>query len=129
VNGLVAADAVLIPMQCEYYALEGLTDLINTIKKVRQHLNPSLEIEGLLRTMFDSRNTLAQQVSDQLEQHFGTKVYGTIIPRNVRLAEAPSYGAPAVKFDAACKGSQAYFALTNEILGRHGAAEPAVVAA
>ena len=90
VNGLVAADAVLIPMQCEYYALEGLSDLINTIKKVRQHLNPQLEIEGLLRTMFDPRNTLSQQVSEQLEQHFGDKVYGTIIPRNVRLAEAPS---------------------------------------
>jgi chromosome partitioning protein len=129
VNGLVAADAVLIPMQCEYYALEGLTDLINTIKKVRQHLNPQLEIEGLLRTMFDPRNTLAQQVSDQLEQHFGSKVYGTIIPRNVRLAEAPSYGAPAVKFDAACKGSQAYLALAGEILGRLGTAEPAAAAA
>jgi chromosome partitioning protein len=122
VNGLVAADAVLIPMQCEYYALEGLSDLINTIKKVRQHLNPQLEIEGLLRTMFDPRNTLSQQVSDQLEQHFGTKVYGTIIPRNVRLAEAPSYGAPAVNFDAACKGSQAYLALTGEILGRAASA-------
>jgi chromosome partitioning protein len=125
VNGLVAADAVLIPMQCEYYALEGLSDLINTIKKVRQHLNPQLEIEGLLRTMFDPRNTLSQQVSDQLEQHFGTKVYGTIIPRNVRLAEAPSYGAPAVNFDAACKGSQAYLALTGEILGRAEAAPQA----
>jgi chromosome partitioning protein len=122
VNGLVAADAVLIPMQCEYYALEGLSDLINTIKKVRQHLNPGLEIEGLLRTMFDPRNTLAQQVSDQLEQHFGAKVYGTIIPRNVRLAEAPSYGAPAVSFDAGCKGSQAYLALAGEILGRADAA-------
>jgi chromosome partitioning protein len=129
VNGLVAADAVLIPMQCEYYALEGLSDLINTIKKVRQHLNPQLEIEGLLRTMFDPRNTLSQQVSDQLEQHFGTKVYGTIIPRNVRLAEAPSYGAPAVNFDAACKGSQAYLALTGEILGRAEAAPQAVAAA
>jgi chromosome partitioning protein len=125
VNGLVAADAVLIPMQCEYYALEGLSDLINTIKKVRQHLNPQLEIEGLLRTMFDPRNTLSQQVSDQLEQHFGTKVYGTIIPRNVRLAEAPSYGAPAVNFDAACKGSQAYLALAGEILGRAEAAPQA----
>jgi chromosome partitioning protein len=129
VNGPVAADAVH-PMQCEYYALEGLSDLINTIKKVRQHLNPQLEIEGLLRTMFDPRNTLSQQVSDQLEQHFGTKVYGTIIPRNVRLAEAPSYGAPAVNFDAACKGSQAYLALADEILGRLGAAEqPAEAAA
>ena len=129
VNGLVAADAVLIPMQCEYYALEGLSDLINTNKKVRQHLNPRLEIEGLLRTMFDPRNTLAQQVSDQLEQHFGAKVYITIIPRNVRLAEAPSYGAPAVHFDAACKGSQAYLALAREILHRMDTGpEPAVAA-
>jgi chromosome partitioning protein len=117
-NGLVAADSVVIPMQCEYYALEGLSDLINTIKKVRQHLNPTIEIEGLLRTMFDPRNTLALQVSAQLEQHFGKKVYETIIPRNVRLAEAPSYGAPAVRFDAVCKGSQAYLALTDELLLR-----------
>jgi chromosome partitioning protein len=120
-NGLVAADSVMIPMQCEYYALEGLSDLINTIKKVRLHLNPSIEIEGLLRTMYDPRNTLALQVSSQLEQHFGKKVYDTVIPRNVRLAEAPSYGVPAVKFDVMCKGSQAYVELANEILGR---AEP-----
>ena len=124
-NGLVAADAVVIPMQCEYYALEGLSDLINTIKKVRMHLNPSIEIAGLLRTMFDPRNTLAQQVSAQLEEHFGSKVYGTIIPRNVRLAEAPSYGIPAIRFDAVCKGSQAYLALADELLGR---AEPAAAA-
>ena len=117
-NGLVAADAVMIPMQCEYYALEGLSDLINTVKKVRTHLNPSIEIAGLLRTMFDPRNTLALQVSAQLEEHFGSKVYTTIIPRNVRLAEAPSYGTPAIKFDAACKGSQAYLALADELLGR-----------
>jgi chromosome partitioning protein len=117
-NGLVAADSVMIPMQCEYYALEGLSDLINTIKKVRLHLNPSIEIEGLLRTMYDPRNTLALQVSSQLEQHFGKKVYDTVIPRNVRLAEAPSYGVPAVKFDVMCKGSQAYVELANEILGR-----------
>jgi chromosome partitioning protein len=117
-NGLVAADAVIIPMQCEYYALEGLSDLINTIKKVRAHLNPSIEIAGLLRTMFDPRNTLAQQVSAQLEEHFGSKVYATIIPRNVRLAEAPSYGIPAIRFDAVCKGSQAYLALADELLGR-----------
>jgi chromosome partitioning protein len=116
VNGLVAADAVLIPMQCEYYALEGLSDLINTIKKVRQHLNPHLEIEGLLRTMFDPRNTLANQVSQQLEQHFGDKVYRTLVPRNVRLAEAPSFGAPAVVWDKSSKGAQAYVALTEEIL-------------
>jgi chromosome partitioning protein len=121
VNGLVAADAVMIPMQCEYYALEGLSDLVNTVKRVRQHLNPKLEIEGLLRTMFDPRNTLAQQVSAQLQEHFGNKVYSTVIPRNVRLAEAPSFGAPAVTFDRECKGSQAYIALASEILGRDGA--------
>jgi len=127
-NGLVAADAVMIPMQCEYYALEGLSDLINTIKKVRMHLNPAIEIEGLLRTMFDPRNTLALQVSSQLEQHFGKKVYDTVIPRNVRLAEAPSYGVPAVKFDVMCKGSQAYVELANEILGRNEPrAAPAIV--
>lgn len=124
-NGLVAADAVVIPMQCEYYALEGLSDLINTIKKVRMHLNPSIEIAGLLRTMFDPRNTLSQQVSAQLQEHFGAKVYDTIIPRNIRLAEAPSYGAPAIQFDRSCKGSQAYLALVEEILGRPVAtAEP-----
>ena len=120
VNGLVAADAVMIPMQCEYYALEGLSDLVNTIKKVRAHLNPKIEIEGLLRTMYDPRNTLAQQVSAQLQEHFGAKVYETVIPRNVRLAEAPSFGAPAISFDRECKGSQAYIALASEILNRNG---------
>jgi chromosome partitioning protein len=119
VNGLVAADAVMIPMQCEYYALEGLSDLVNTIKKIRQHLNPKLEIEGLLRTMFDPRNTLALQVSAQLQEHFGEKVYTTVIPRNVRLAEAPSFGAPAVSLDHECKGSQAYIALADEVLSRN----------
>lgn len=118
INGLAAADTVMIPMQCEYYALEGLTDLVNTIKRVRQNLNPKLEIEGLLRTMFDPRNTLAQQVSSQLQSHFGTKVYTTVIPRNVRLAEAPGFGAPAVNFDAECKGSIAYLALVTEVLER-----------
>jgi chromosome partitioning protein len=118
INGLAAADTVMIPMQCEYYALEGLTDLVNTIKRVRQNLNPKLEIEGLLRTMFDPRNTLAQQVSSQLQSHFGTKVYTTVIPRNVRLAEAPGFGAPAVNFDAECKGSVAYLALVTEVLER-----------
>ena len=120
VNGLTAAQAVLIPMQCEYYALEGLSDLVQTIKKVRTHLNPALEIEGLLRTMYDPRNTLAQQVSDQLVEHFGDKVYRTVIPRNVRLAEAPSHGVPALKFDQASKGAQAYLALAGEILNRAG---------
>lgn len=120
INGLVAADAVMIPMQCEYFALEGLSDLVGTIRRVRQHLNPKLEIDGLLRTMFDPRNTLALQVSAQLQSHFGDKVFTTVIPRNIRLAEAPSYGAPAVNFDNACKGSQAYLALAGEILSRAG---------
>jgi chromosome partitioning protein len=121
VNGLTAAQAVMIPMQCEYYALEGLSDLVETIKRVRAHLNPSLEIEGLLRTMYDPRNTLAQQVSAQLVDHFGDKVYRTIIPRNVRLAEAPSHGVPALKFDVSSKGAQAYLALAGEMLSRAGA--------
>jgi len=120
-NGLVAAQAVLIPMQCEYYALEGLSDLVGTIKRVRTHLNPALEIAGLLRTMYDPRNTLSLQVSQQLEAHFGDKVFRTLVPRNVRLAEAPSYGAPAVVWDAASKGAQAYLALTAEILAKEAA--------
>ena len=119
VNGLCAADAVMIPMQCEYYALEGLSDLIKTIKRVRSNLNPELQIEGLLRTMFDPRNMLAQQVSDQLQQHFGDKVYRTVIPRNVRLAEAPSYGLPAMVHDRNSKGAAAYLTLAGEILNRH----------
>jgi chromosome partitioning protein len=118
INGLVAAQAVLIPMQCEYYALEGLSDLVGTIKRVRAHLNPGLDIAGLLRTMYDPRNTLSQQVSQQLESHFKEKVYQTMVPRNVRLAEAPSYGAPAVVWDDTSKGAQAYLALADEILGR-----------
>jgi chromosome partitioning protein len=119
VNGLTAAHAVIIPMQCEYYALEGLSDLVATVKKVRAHLNPDLEIEGLLRTMYDPRNTLAQQVSAQLLQHFGDKVYRTVIPRNVRLAEAPSHGKPALEFDSTSKGAQAYLALAGEMIKRH----------
>jgi len=115
-NGLCAARSVMIPMQCEYYALEGLSDLVNTIQKVRANLNPVLEIEGLLRTMFDPRNTLAQQVSDQLQQHFGDKVYRTVIPRNVRLAEAPSYGVPVLYHDKLSKGTKAYLALAGELL-------------
>lgn len=116
VNALVAADSVLIPMQCEYYALEGLSDLVNTIKKVKKHLNPGIKIEGLLRTLFDKRNTLAKQVSDQLFAHFGSKVYTTIIPRNVRLAEAPSYGKAILSYDESSKGAKAYLALADEIL-------------
>ncbi len=117
-NGLVAAQSVLIPMQCEYYALEGLSDLVGTVKRVRANLNPQLEIQGLVRTMYDARNTLAQQVSGQLETHFGDKVYRTIVPRNVRLAEAPSYGIPAVVWDPESKGAQAYQALADEMLER-----------
>lgn len=116
VNALCAAHAVMIPMQCEYYALEGLSDLVQTIKKVRVALNPNLEIEGLLRTMFDPRNTLAQQVSEQLQRHFGDKVYRTVIPRNIRLAEAPSYGMPVLFHDKASKGAQAYLALAGEMV-------------
>lgn len=116
VNALTAADSVMIPMQCEYYALEGLSDLVNTIKKVRVNLNAKLEIEGLLRTMFDNRNMLAQQVSAQLVSHFGDKVYKTVIPRNIRLAEAPSYGLPALIYDKASRGAQAYLELANEII-------------
>ena len=118
VNGLAAAWRVLIPMQCEYYALEGLSDLVQTIRRVRGHLNTGLEIEGLLRTMLDPRNALAQQVSAQLERHFGEKVYQTAIPRNVRLAEAPSHGQPALKYDPVSKGAQAYLQLTREMLER-----------
>jgi chromosome partitioning protein len=121
VNALAAAQAVMIPMQCEYYALEGLSDLVQTIKKVRSHLNPALEIEGLLRTMYDPRNTLAQQVSAQLLEHFGGKVYRTVIPRNVRLAEAPSHGVPVLKFDRHSKGAEAYLALAGEMLNRAAA--------
>lgn len=119
VNGLCAANAVMIPMQCEYYALEGLSDLVQTIKKVRLSLNPTLEIEGLLRTMYDPRNVLAQQVSDQLQQHFGEKVYRTVIPRNIRLAEAPSHGTPALNFDRQSKGALAYLALAGEMLSKN----------
>jgi chromosome partitioning protein len=117
-NGLCAADSVLIPMQCEYYALEGLSDLIQTLKKVRSHLNTRLEIEGILRTMYDPRNTLALNVTAELEKHFGDKLYRTIIPRNVRLAEAPSHGLPALKLEPQSKGALAYLALAGEMLRR-----------
>ena len=116
VNALTAANSVMIPMQCEYYALEGLSDLVNTIKKVRANLNAKLEIEGLLRTMFDNRNMLANQVSAQLVSHFGDKVYSTVIPRNIRLAEAPSYGLPALVYDKSSRGAQAYLELAKEII-------------
>jgi chromosome partitioning protein len=117
-NGLCSAHGVIVPMQCEYFALEGLTDLVNTIKQVHANLNKDLQIIGLLRVMFDPRITLQQQVSDQLKAHFGDKVFDTVIPRNVRLAEAPSYGVPGVVFDAAARGSQAYVDFAHEMVER-----------
>jgi chromosome partitioning protein len=121
VNALVAADSVMIPMQCEYYALEGLSSLLETVEKIRSLLNPGLRVEGLLRTMYDPRNNLSTQVSQQLVKHFGTKVYSTVIPRNVRLAEAPSHGLPALLYDRNSSGALAYLALAGEILRRDGA--------
>jgi chromosome partitioning protein len=117
-NGLCAAHGVIVPMQCEYFALEGLTDLVNTIKQVHANLNRELKIIGLLRVMFDPRITLQQQVSDQLKDHFGDKVFNAVIPRNVRLAEAPSYGLPGVVFDPAAKGSQAFVDFAKEMVTR-----------
>jgi chromosome partitioning protein len=118
-NALAAADSVLIPMQCEYYALEGLSALLNTIEQVRSSVNPNLEIEGLLRTMFDGRNNLATAVSDQLIENFGERVYRTLIPRNIRVAEAPSYGLPVLHYDPRSKGAIAHLALAGEMLRRY----------
>ncbi|WP_338590830.1 ParA family protein [Shewanella khirikhana] len=118
VNAMSAADSVLVPMQCEYFALEGLTALIDTIGKLASMVNPGLGIEGILRTMYDPRNRLANDVSDQLKQHFGEKVYRTVIPRNIRLAEAPSFGAPAMYYDKSSAGAKAYLALAGEIIRR-----------
>ena len=117
-NGLCCAHGVIVPMQCEYFALEGLTDLVNTIKQVKANLNDDLQIIGLLRVMFDPRITLQQQVSDQLKAHFADKVFETVIPRNVRLAEAPSYGVPGVVFDPASKGAQAFVTFAQEMVAR-----------
>ncbi len=119
-NGLVAAHGVVVPMQCEYFALEGLSDLVNTIKQVHANLNPDLQLIGLLRVMFDPRITLQQQVSDQLKAHFGDKVFDTVIPRNVRLAEAPSYGQPGVVFDPSSRGAQAFVEFAQEMVKRVG---------
>jgi chromosome partitioning protein len=119
-NGLCAAHGVIVPMQCEYFALEGLSDLVNTIKQVHANLNRDLEIIGLLRVMYDPRITLQQQVSDQLKAHFGDKVFNTVIPRNVRLAEAPSYGQPGVTFDPLSKGAQAFIEFAKEMAQRLG---------
>jgi chromosome partitioning protein len=117
-NALVAADSVMVPMQCEYYALEGLTALMQTVEQIKDSINPVLEIEGLLRTMFDPRNNLANEVSAQLTQHFGDKVFRTVIPRNVRLAEAPSFGRPALFHDKESRGALAYLALAGEMIRR-----------
>ena len=122
-NALTAANAVFIPIQCEYYALEGLSALLETVEQVRDAVNPGLEIEGLLRTMFDARNNLANEVSRQLLDHFGDKVYRTIIPRNIRLAEAPSYGAPILKYDKTSRGAIAYLALAAEMVRRRQQAQ------
>ncbi|MEJ2361180.1 MAG: ParA family protein [Gammaproteobacteria bacterium] len=118
-NAMVAAQSVMIPMQCEYYALEGLTALLETVNKIQASVNPELSVEGLLRTMFDPRNNLANDVSGQLLIHFPQKVYRTIIPRNVRLAEAPSHGKPVIQYDKSSRGSLAYLALAGEILRKH----------
>jgi chromosome partitioning protein len=122
-NGFCAAHGVIIPMQCEYFALEGLTDLVNTIKRVHANFNTNLTLIGLLRVMFDPRMTLSQQVSAQLEEHFGDKVFKAVIPRNVRLAEAPSHGLPGVVYDAASKGSKAYLDFAEELIERVRVAE------
>jgi len=118
INAMAAADSVLVPMQCEYYALEGVTALVDTISKLISVLNENLKIEGILRTMYDPRNRLSCDVSDQLKKHFGSKVYRTIIPRNIRLAEAPSHGKPVIYYDKSSTGAKAYLALAGEILRR-----------
>jgi chromosome partitioning protein len=118
VNAMTAADAVLVPLQCEFFALEGLTQLMRTIDLVRGSLNPSLEIQGVVLTMFDRRNSLSSQVASDVRAHFGTTVYKTVIPRNVRVSEAPSFGKPALIYDMKCAGSQAYIQLAREVVGR-----------
>jgi chromosome partitioning protein len=122
VNALTAAASVIIPMQCEYYALEGLSDLVGTLRKVKGNLNPDIEIEALVRTMYDPRSSLTAQVSAEIKSHFGDKVFNTVIPRNVRIAEAPSFGKPVILHDPASKGAQAHFAFARELLDRQGIA-------
>ncbi|PID43606.1 MAG: chromosome partitioning protein [Gammaproteobacteria bacterium] len=119
VNALSSADSALIPMQCEYYALEGLAALMNTIEQIKETVNPHLDVEGLLRTMYDPRNSLTLDVSAQLKEYFGDKLYGSVVPRNVRLAEAPSHGLPALKYDKSSKGSVAYLAVAGELVRRN----------
>ena len=127
INALVAAEGVIIPMQCEYYALEGLAALIDTVDTIREHLNPSLHIEGIIRTMYDPRNRLTIEVNRQLFKHFGDAVYRTVVPRNVRLAEAPSFGLPVLKYDRSSRGAVSYLALAGEILRRSDQANAASV--
>ena len=127
INALVAAEGVIIPMQCEYYALEGLAALIDTVDTIREHLNPSLQIEGIIRTMYDPRNRLTIEVNRQLFKHFGDAVYRTVVPRNVRLAEAPSFGLPVLKYDRSSRGAVSYLALAGEILRRSDQASAASV--
>lgn len=122
VNALTAADSVIIPMQCEYYALEGLSDLVGTLRKVKANLNPNIEIEALVRTMYDPRSSLTNQVSDEIKRHFGDKVFDTVIPRNIRIAEAPSFGKPVILHDPISKGALAHFAFARELLTRQGIA-------
>ena len=117
-NGLVAAEGVMVPMVCEYYALEGISDLVATVRKIRQAINPRLDIVGIVRTLYDSRSRLSQEVTEQLQAHFGKQLFATTIPRNVRLAEAPSHGLPALAYDAKAKGTLAYLALAEELLSR-----------
>ena len=124
-NALVAADSVIIPVQCEYYALEGLGLLMGTLRRVRGSLNPNLEIEGIILTMFDSRNNLAREVAEEVRKHFGGKVFSTVIPRNVTVGEAPSYGKPAILYDIRSKGAQSYLALAKELLHESGARQGA----
>jgi chromosome partitioning protein len=120
INALTAADSVLVPLQCEYYALEGLSQLLRTIKAVKKRLNPRLALEGVVLTMYDVRNNLARQVAQEVKGHFGTRIMETVIPRNVRLSEAPSHGKPVILYDIACRGAQSYLALAQELLGRGG---------
>lgn len=120
VNGFTAADSVIIPMQCEYYALEGLSDLVGTLRKVKSNLNSRIEIEALVRTMFDPRSTLTQQVSDEIKKHYGAKVFDTVIPRNIRIAEAPSFGKPVLLHDPQSKGALSHLAFARELLDRQG---------
>ena len=124
INALVAAQSVLIPVQCEYFALEGLSNLMNTLQSLRATANPNLQIHGILRTLFDGRNSLAKQISEELSMHFKDKLYSTRIPRNIRLAEAPSHGQPVLMYDPQSNGSQAYLSLAKEVLTRDGCTIP-----